>query len=297
MYFFFFGADIYIIRPFFHFSPVNFFFYLAQFNSNNFKTSSINFLKGINKSVYDRPFVPSPGALHYNQPYTAYANVFLDSIKGMRLNVRIYKNEDDDGQLFHQEYLTLNKDSNIVDLMYDLPSDSMEPGKYRIRFSGYSADKELSIEKEFEIFWFNKSTYLYKADLAIRPMRYLLSKEDFERVDDMDYDEKEAWMDLYWQKRDPSPDTEYNELKVEYFKRIQIANKKFALRYKEGWETDRGKILLLYGEPDKIENRRYAANQKPHLVWIYNNYNLTFLFVDADRDGEFTLITKELEEK
>ena len=102
---------------------------------------------------------------------------------------------------------------------------------------------------------------------------------------------------MYWQKRDPSPDTEYNELKVEYFKRIQIANKKFALRYKEGWETDRGKILLLYGEPDKIENRRYAANQKPHLVWIYNNYNLTFLFVDADRDGEFTLITEELEEE
>lgn len=268
-------------------------FKIEQFNQSNIKTSSINFLYGINHSVYNQPFVPSPEALHYNIPYRSYANVFLDSIKGMRINARIYKNEKDDGQLFHQEYLTLNRDSCIVDLVYDLPSDSMEPGKYRIQFSGYSDDKELIIEKEFEIFWFDKSTYLYKPDLAIRPMRYLLSEDEFDQVDDMDYKEQEKWMELYWQQQDPSPNTQYNELKVEYFKRVQIANKKFALRHKEGWETDRGKILLLYGEPDKIENKSHAANQKPHIVWIYNNYDLTFLFVDADRNGEFTLMMNE----
>jgi GWxTD domain-containing protein len=82
-------------------------------------------------------------------------------------------------------------------------------------------------------------------------------------------------------------------LKTEYFRRVQRANEKFNLRYKEGWETDRGKILILYGEPDKIENRRYAADQKPHLVWIYEKQNLTFLFVDLDRDGEFTLVKDE----
>lgn len=268
-------------------------FEIYDFNSKKIPTSQINILKGMNQSGYKKPFIPSYGAIHYNQSYTACASVFLDSIQGMRINVRIYNIDEEDGQLFYQDYLTLDRDSTIVDLKFDLPSDSMTPGKYRIRFSGYAEEKELNIEKEFDIFWFDQSTYLYKADLAIRPMRYLLSEEEFERVNDMSYDEKEAWMDTYWNERDPSVDTDFNELKVEYFNRVQIANEKFALRYKEGWETDRGKILLLYGEPDKIENRRHAANQKPHLVWIYNSSDLTFLFVDDDRDGEFILITEE----
>ena len=268
-------------------------FEIPKFNSDEIRISPVSFLKNSNESEYQLAFNPSPAAIHYNQPYTAYANVLLDSIQGIRLNVRIYKNEEDDGQLYCQDYLTINRDSNIVDLKYDLPSDSMAPGKYRIRFSGYASGKELNAEKEFEIYWFEKSYYLYKADLAIRPMRYLLSEDEFDRVADLSYDKLDKWMEKYWAERDPTPNTNYNELKVEYFKRVQLANERFNLRYKEGWETDRGKILILYGEPDKIENRRYDADKKPHLVWIYNKQNLTFLFVDADRDGEFTLVKDE----
>lgn len=268
-------------------------FEILKPTSDEIQISPVNFLKDVNTAVYKLPFNPAPAAILYNQSYTAYANVFLDSIQSIRVNVRIYKDKEDDGQLFCQDYMTIKGDSNIVDLKYNIPSDSMAPGKYRIRFSGYTGNKELNTEKEFEIFWFEKPTYLYKADLAIRPMRYILSEREFEQAKDLGYDKLEEWMEKYWTERDPTPNTDYNELMVEYFKRIQLANERFNLRYKEGWETDQGKILILYGEPDKIENRRYAADQKPHLVWIYNNQNLTFLFVDADRDGEFTLVPDE----
>ena len=78
-----------------------------------------------------------------------------------------------------------------------------------------------------------------------------------------------------------------------FFKRVQEANKKFSLRHKEGWETDQGKILILYGDPDKIENRRYATDLKPHVIWKYQKQNLTFVFVDDKRDGEFRLLKEE----
>lgn len=268
-------------------------FELPQFGSGEIPISPISFLKDSDNSSYPLSFNPSSMALLYNRNYSAYANVRLDSIQSIRVNVRIYKNEKDDGKLFCQNYLTINRDSNVVDLKYDLQSDSMAPGKYRISFSGYVGDKELNAEKEFEIYWFEKSKYLYKADLAIRPMRYILSEEEFDYASDLGYDELKKWMDAYWAKRDPTPKTDYNELEVEYFKRVQKANDKFNLRYKEGWETDRGKIFILYGEPDEIENRRYDVDKKPHLVWIYEKQNLTFLFVDDDRDGEFTLVTDE----
>jgi GWxTD domain-containing protein len=268
-------------------------FELPQYDSGDIPVSPISFLKNVDDSSYTLPFNPSSAALLYNQRYSAYANVQLDSIQSIRVNVRIYKNEKDDGQLFSQDYLTLNRDSNIVDLTYDLSSDSMAPGKYRISISGYAGQRELDAEKEFEIYWFDKSNYLYKADLAIRPMQYILSEQEYDSVAGLSYSDLDKWMDVYWSERDPTPGTNYNELKVEYFKRVQKANEKFNLRYKEGWETDRGKIYILYGEPDKIENRRYETDKKPHLVWIYKKQNLTFLFVDLDRDGEFTLVTDE----
>ena len=268
-------------------------FEIGENKPNVIPVSPINFVKIDDNSGYSLPFVASSNALLYNEQYAAYASVFLDSIHDIRINTRIYKEDDEDGQLFYQKYFTLSGDSNVADLKFDLPSDSMSPGKYSIQFSGFSGQNELIAEKDFEIFWFDKSTYLYKADLAFRCMRYLLTEQKFDSVNGLSYDEKEKWMDKYWAEKDPTPHTDYNELMVVYFQRVQDANEKFGLRNKEGWETDQGKILLLYGEPDKIENRIYTVNQKPHLVWIYTKYNLTFLFVDKDRDGEFTLVTEE----
>ncbi|HEM48623.1 MAG TPA: GWxTD domain-containing protein, partial [Caldithrix sp.] len=219
-------------------------FEIPEFTPTDIQISPVNFLRRSNEFDDSLLFNPSAAALLYNQRYAAYANVRLDSIQSIRVNFRLYKNERDDEQLFCQDFLTLYGDSNIVELKYNLQYDSMAPGKYRIRFSGYTGEKELNAEKEFEIFWFDKPIYLYKADLAIRPMRYILNEQEFNRASDLNYTELESWMAAYWAERDPTPNTDYNELKVEYFKRVQRANEKFNLRHKEGWETDRGKIFI-----------------------------------------------------
>jgi GWxTD domain-containing protein len=268
-------------------------FKLDDEHPDEFRTGPVNFLKSSNDGNYKLPFIPSDGALLYGRPYTAYVNVLTDTIDTIRINARLYKIENEDGNLFYQRYFNISRDSAVTNIKFTLPYDSMSPGQYRLSFNAYSGDKVLSAEKEFEVYWYDRPVYLYKADLAVRPMRYLISEAEYKKVDDMSYNEKEAWLKAYWASHDPTENTDYNELEAEFFNRVQTANEKYALRYKEGWETARGKILLLYGEPDKIENRMSAANQKPHVVWIYNKNNLTFLFVDSNRDGEFELVTQE----
>lgn len=65
--------------------------------------------------------------------------------------------------------------------------------------------------------------------------------------------QREAFIQEFWQKRDPTPGTPENEFKNEQYRRIAYANEHFASSI-PGWKTDRGRIYITYGPPDEIED-------------------------------------------
>jgi hypothetical protein len=71
------------------------------------------------------------------------------------------------------------------------------------------------------------------------------------------------------------------------------SNKKYPAQYREGWETDRGKALILYGDPDRVESRRYLTNAKPYEIWFYDSLNKKLVFVDVNEDKSYRLMSVE----
>src|SRR5579863_1520071 len=65
-------------------------------------------------------------------------------------------------------------------------------------------------------------------------------------------EERDSFIEAFWQRRDPTPDTEENEYKEEHYQRIAYANEHFAAGI-PGWKTDRGRIYIMYGKADEIE--------------------------------------------
>jgi GWxTD domain-containing protein len=65
-------------------------------------------------------------------------------------------------------------------------------------------------------------------------------------------EERDNFIEAFWQRRDPTPDTEENEYKEEHYRRIAYANEHFAAGI-PGWKTDRGRIYIMYGPPDEID--------------------------------------------
>ena len=65
-------------------------------------------------------------------------------------------------------------------------------------------------------------------------------------------EEREQFIEQFWLRRDPTPDTVENEFKEEHYRRIAYANEHFASGI-PGWKTDRGRIYITYGPPDEIE--------------------------------------------
>lgn len=102
---------------------------------------------------------------------------------------------------------------------------------------------------------------------------------------------REEFITDFWAKRDPDPETETNEYKEEFLRRIEYANDRFN-EGPPGWKTDRGRIYIYLGHPDKIEE--FLFHQEPDvkgpiLQWIYYRYNFGVQFADKEGYGKFTL--------
>src|SRR6266853_6338924 len=66
-------------------------------------------------------------------------------------------------------------------------------------------------------------------------------------------EEREQFIEAFWQRRDPTPDTVENEFKEEHYRRIAYANEHFAAGV-QGWRTDRGRMYIVFGPPDSIDS-------------------------------------------
>jgi GWxTD domain-containing protein len=64
--------------------------------------------------------------------------------------------------------------------------------------------------------------------------------------------ERDQFIEAFWQRRDPTPDTAENEYKEEHYRRIAYANEHYAAGM-PGWRTDRGRIYIMYGPPTSID--------------------------------------------
>lgn len=89
-----------------------------------------------------------------------------------------------------------------------------------------------------------------------------VERTDFEKL--KKDEDKEFFIQLFWAKRDPTPKTERNEFKEEYYQRLKYVKKSFIYGYLTGAQTDMGKIYLCFGKPARV------YRQDPRvIIWVY----------------------------
>ena len=76
--------------------------------------------------------------------------------------------------------------------------------------------------------------------------------------------ERERFIGQFWERRDPTPDTEENEAKEEHYRRIAYSNERYSNASRDGWTTDRGRIYIVHGPPDEIESHPAEKRDEWH---------------------------------
>jgi GWxTD domain-containing protein len=119
-------------------------------------------------------------------------------------------------------------------------------------------------------------------------------------------DEREQFIEGFWYRRDPDPDTDVNEYREEYYQRIAYANEHFASGI-PGWKTDRGRIYIMFGKADEIESHPSGGSYDrpawegggststyPFEIWRYRyidgvGSDVEIEFVDPTGSGEYRI--------
>jgi GWxTD domain-containing protein len=134
---------------------------------------------------------------------------------------------------------------------------------------------------------------------------YIITPEERAAFKQLSNDEeRDQFIEAFWRRRDPTPDTAENEFKEEHYRRIAYANDHFAAGV-PGWRTDRGRIYIVYGPPDEIESHPSGGSYErpmnegggstqtyPFEDWRYRyidgiGSNIIIEFVDTCMCGEY----------
>jgi GWxTD domain-containing protein len=119
-------------------------------------------------------------------------------------------------------------------------------------------------------------------------------------------DERQSFIESFWLRRDPTPDSAENEYKEEHYRRIAYANERFASGI-PGWKTDRGRIYIMFGPPAEIESHPSGGSYErpieegggntstyPFEKWRYRwlegiGTDINIEFVDPTMTGEYRM--------
>lgn len=121
--------------------------------------------------------------------------------------------------------------------------------------------------------------------------KYISRKQERKTFKKLELTGKKQFLKEFWAKRDSEPTTRRNEYRDLYLSRVKYANQHFK-GFRAGWKSDRGRVLLLYGEPDEIERAPFSSENKPYQSWKYYSLQggVEFIFVDKRNFGDFELV-------
>ena len=135
------------------------------------------------------------------------------------------------------------------------------------------------------------STDFFSNDIKIvrTVMRYVLPYREYKKIKSMNDDDSLLFLKKYWMNLDPNKDTIYNEFLMELNNRVKKTNARFKEMSTEGYNTDRGRIYIINGEPLSIHTEHNPNNNKTREIWSYKSGN-TYVF-EVNSFGRYYLIS------
>ena len=116
--------------------------------------------------------------------------------------------------------------------------------------------------------------------------RYLATPNEINQYSKMSNEEgKREFLHQFWETRDNNPNDYRNEFFLSYLKRIDESNLRYHALGREGWETDRGRVYLMYGDPNEIERYPNETETRPYEIWSYHELEGGVYFIFADITG------------
>ncbi|MEA3296451.1 MAG: GWxTD domain-containing protein [candidate division Zixibacteria bacterium] len=199
------------------------------------------------------------------------------------------------GNMVYRDSMTILLEESTVRQYREVSLDQMAPGDYEleVRLRGRRGKKLDQKRRNFRVEWTPEALVRHNYKDALRLLSYIANHEEIEKLEKCEsHRERLESIREFWLSRDPTSGTRENELRDEFYRRVQYANRNFSFMSQNGWRSDRGKTYIKLGEPDQIDDYPVSVNRRPYQVWYYyqsDGYR-KYTFVDENEDGDYRLV-------
>jgi GWxTD domain-containing protein len=201
-----------------------------------------------------------------------------------------YEVRDADGDriLYGRGRASLGSDENIFILTFD--AESWRPGAYAVNLhvSGDGGNLDARVTAGFNLDVTRAMLEDYFED-TMEILSLIAGEQELHALDTASPEMREDEWRNFWSRRDPEPATVENEALEELLNRVRYASERYA-KFGKAWKTDRGRVYIRYGRPDKIEEAPDSINQGDYEIWHYYGRNQSFVFYTQYSGGEYRLI-------
>jgi GWxTD domain-containing protein len=231
--------------------------------------------------------------ISFNQKIGLFLVAHAEETERLDLSVLLLNN-DSETALFRLDTSLISSSHQFTGLIIP-PIIQLEEGNYQIKILFKTQTDSTSVQIPLEIRWLNKPRSLRTLEYALQPLQIIMSKEEYDQLSGGGKKEKAQKFMKFWKAKDPTPQTAYNDLLFEFYSRVDSVDREFGGKNRiYGWRTDPGRIILLYGEPDVIEDQSLNP-VKPYLSWSYilPDTTLTFIFQAIDGRKQYRLLQEQ----
>ncbi|MBI5474872.1 MAG: GWxTD domain-containing protein [Ignavibacteriae bacterium] len=152
---------------------------------------------------------------------------------------------------------------------------------------------ETTLEQKFRMVWPDMPLSLRDVDFALDALRHITSEDERDSLQSGSKETRLQHLEEFWATKDPTPHTNYNEMMVEYYRRVDHATRAFSsMKSPDGYKSDRGRIYILHGPPTKSA-RTLDPNEGYNEVWTYEKLNKRFVFADRSKSGNYVLVSTQ----
>jgi len=168
-------------------------------------------------------------------------------------------------------------------------------GHYRLRIEANQGTLLCSSEESIYVRWGNLPADLPDIQSAVESLVYIMPRDGFAQIRSLTQEGQKKALEEFWKQHDPEPKTARNELEEEFYRRVVFANQHYSQSSGQlGWKTDRGRIVILFGQPADVERRESALNRNTRYeIWSYPHLRRSFVFEDRFGSGDFRLLSEE----
>lgn len=219
-----------------------------------------------------------------------FFEIYSDNPQNIKMEFEI---KDDQSNVVHKDTVLKQLDSGRTQVIHTIKDISLGLGNYLVTVNVLNSTNEklCQVSKGFISRWIGIPMTIHDLDKAISQLIYIASPSEIDYIEEAkEQKEKIARYLDFWKKKDPTPNTEENEIFNEYYRRISYANENFS-HYVEGWRSDRGMVFIILGSPNNVDRHPFDLESKPYEVWQYYELNRSFVFVDQTGFGDYRLVT------